>query len=741
MKRWVKIIYVLVFAVMQMQVLIAQNALKVVDSKTQQPVYLVNAKFTKINQPNQGEVRWATSNHQGNINIPVNDSAKVELTCIGYAPKHLYISSKKNITIAIDENLLELNEQVITANFVPIEKTESTYNIKTINEETILEKGATNLREVLNTELGFKTNNGHTNETSINLNGLSGNHVKFMIDGVPVEGRLEGNIDLSQINTNDVEKIEIIDGPASVAYGTNAIGGTINIITKKKQTQKISGSFKSYYETIGQYNFTGSLGVRVKENTFKISGGRNFFNGYASPDTSRFKTWKPREQYFASLLYNRRIKALSLSYISEGFAETMTSRGLPLAPYFISAFDTYYFTNRFNNKLLLSGRVKGNHFLDFTLAQSHYNRIRTIYFKDLTTLEKFLTTSSDQDTVQFNNYIFRGVYSRYNDTAVFNYSIGAEFKQDYITAQRILNRKQNINDYALFTSIDFKPIKDLTIKPAARYAYNTKYKAPLIPSVNLLYKINNALSLRASVAKGFRAPDLKELYLEFHYSSSINLWGNTQLKAENSTNYNVSLDIAKTINQHQIVITPKAYYSKISNLIGLVQFSPVDWQYTNINYFSTKGGALTMSYVYNRIALTSGINSYGQYNSAFDRVGFKNKFFYTNDANASVSYKLDSIGLSFNFLYKYNGLIRNYYLTKLNEIKESYIGNYNTMDVSITKHFIKQRINVTTGVKNILNTKSVVMAGDVFGVSNQSNATTLSVLWGRTYFISLSINL
>ena len=177
-----------------------------------------------------------------------------------------------------------------------------------------------------------------------------------------------------------------------------------------------------------------------------------------------------------------------------------------------------------------------------------------------------------------------------------NYSIGAELKHDKIMASPVTNQQQSIGDYALFASLSYQPIKAITIKPAMRYAYNSVYKAPVVPSLSFLVEINKNTQLRAAVAKGFRAPDLKELYLEFHYNSSINLWGNTNLKAENSDHINVSLDWNKKVNQHRFQLSPKMYYSNINNLISLVRISEVDWEYQNINFLTTKGVALNAVY-------------------------------------------------------------------------------------------------------------------------------------------------
>jgi outer membrane receptor for ferrienterochelin and colicins len=484
-----------------------------------------------------------------------------------------------------------------------------------------------------------------------------------------------------------------------------------------------------------------SIGFKVKRSLFKFSGGRNFFEGFANQDTSRYKDWKPREQYFGSFLFSRRIHHLKLSYIFNGFTETMTSRGAPRAPYFTSAFDTHYKTQRFSNKILLKGRITNHSFIDLTLSQSYYQRSRNIYFKDLTNLNEIITSSdNDQDTTIFNNYLFRGVYTTKNDSSKLNFMFGIETKQDFIEARRITNSSQEIGDYALFGHLKYNPIKNITIQPAIRYAYNTKYNAPIVPSINFLFNANKNTDIRASYAKGFRAPSLKELYLEFHFNSTINLFGNENLSSENSDHFNLSVDYHKEFKKHKIRITPKIYYSKINNLIDLAQTSPVNWTYTNVDFLTTQGGLISFGYQYQNFGLKTSYSYYGNYNSQFDDTNINNDFFYSSDVNTTIGYLFDSLDLKININYKYTGTIKSYYLDDNYNVNESLIGDYHTFDLTATKRLLDKKMTLTAGVKNIFNVKEVQMIGEVFGVSNSNDATALNVLWGRSYFIALNFN-
>lgn len=166
---------------------------------------------------------------------------------------------------------IQVPEVVVTGQFTPDDPKRSVYSVKVIDIKTIERRGATNLKELLGQELNMRITQDNVLGSGLSLQGLSGEQVKYMVDGVPILGRLNGDIDISQINLNDVARIEVIEGPVSVQYGTNALGGVINIITKTEQADKISASLNSYYESRGTYNFDVLAGFRVKKHFFGVS--------------------------------------------------------------------------------------------------------------------------------------------------------------------------------------------------------------------------------------------------------------------------------------------------------------------------------------------------------------------------------------------------------------------------------------------------------------------------------------
>lgn len=718
--------------------LFAQSSVTIVDAISGNPIH-AKVEFICLSGIYKGEKKQVNTTFSGVANNPFfSDTTEVIISSTFYLLQTIALQPNESRMVWLEPEVFHLDEIVITLQPIPKHKDEIVYEVQTISNHSLTAKGATNLKEAFATELNFRTNNGHVNETALMLNGLSGNHIKVMIDGVPVIGRLNGNVDLSQINLNDVSKVEIIEGPVSVAYGSNALGGVVNIITNKTQENKLSSTVNTYYETIGQYNVSVATGIKKGENLYKLSVGRNFFQGFTNLETLREVVWKPREQYMGTFSLNRKIKKGDLSYAFEGFSELMTSRGEPSAPYYITAFDSYFKTNRISNRVLLNKRLGENKQVNIICSHAYYKRKRNIYYVDLTTVEKTPTADSDQDTTMFNTLMFRGVYSQKKDK--WEYGLGSDFNQDFISANRISSGSQQIGDYAFFSTVTYKPVKSLLIQPGVRYAYNTKYLAPIVPSINMLYKKKH-VDVRASYARGFRAPSLKELYLEFHLNSSINLWGNEDLKAESSEHYNISVAVHDTIQKHYIEFSPSFFRTKINNLIGLVQISDIDWKYENFNNYTTQGVTLKSEYHYNNICVKAGYTYFGYINSMFNTEGFRNKYNYSDNVNGTFNYRLDSLGLSINLMYKYTGAINSFYLNDEGEVTKSFIDAFNTFDVSVSKKVLKKKGGVTLGVKNIFDVNSVAMNGDVYGVSNSSDAKSLSVLWGRTYFVSFKLSL
>ncbi|MBJ7429166.1 MAG: TonB-dependent receptor plug domain-containing protein, partial [Bacteroidia bacterium] len=194
-----------------------------------------------------------------------------------------------------------LGEIIITGQIGECTQGNSILKVKVIDIKRINLQGAFNLPMLLANELNVRINYDPMLGNSISLQGISGQNIKVLIDGVPVIGREGGNIDLTQINLSSVERIEMVEGPMGVNYGSDAMGGVINIITKKTVKNRTRLSAGSYAESIGQYNFDLQASTGINKLGIQTNFQRNFFEGFNNENSLRFKTWKPRTQYLADV--------------------------------------------------------------------------------------------------------------------------------------------------------------------------------------------------------------------------------------------------------------------------------------------------------------------------------------------------------------------------------------------------------------------------------------------------------
>jgi outer membrane receptor for ferrienterochelin and colicins len=181
----------------------------------------------------------------------------------------------------------------------------------------------------------------------------------------------------------------------------------------------------------------------------------------------------------------------------------------------------------------------------------------------------------------------------------------------------------------------------------------------------------------------------------------------------------------------------KLYYSTIKNRIGLQQISAIDWKYFNSDEFTVFGVNTNFNYQYEFFKINLGYNCNATYNAYFDKLIASNKVFYNHTLVLSTTVKYPKWNIALDVDYKYNGKIQSYYLTDNQDIINSNIGDYHVVDLSMNKYFLKEKLQCIVGVKNLTNTRQVSFVGDIYGVSNQSDATTLNVQWGRSFFTAL----
>jgi outer membrane receptor for ferrienterochelin and colicins len=718
--------------------LTGQTTIRLVDSQSNEPVPFAHVCFESLDK---SVLQNKIADEKGVIIFDNDLPFQLAATSVGYATLIDTLKAGGTHTLYMVTSFTQMDEVVVTAQYSPRRVDQSIYNVGVIDNRKIREKGATNLSEALNNELGIRISNDAALGSSMSIQGLSGEHVKILIDGVPVIGRMNGNIDLSQINMYNVDHIEMVEGPMSVVYGSNALAGAVNIITKENTRGKFSSWINSYIESVGVYNFDVGAGGNFGKHAGSFSASRNFFSGFSEIDTTRSKQWKPRLQYNLDGYYKYQADRLGIKVDLRYFHETIENKGPLLPPYMEKAFDTYYYTRRWSDRIQADYRFSEGRGIDAVFAYSTYSRIKHTYFKDLTTLKEImLSDESSNDTTTFTSYLLRGTFTDESLFEKLSYQVGTDINIEDGQGKRIQDGHQSIGDYAAFLSLQYEPSEKFSFQPGLRAGYNTNYKSPLVPSLNLRLdpRANGRHVFRASYARGFRAPSLKELYLYF-VDINHNLRGNPDLKAEYSHNFNLTWDLSMARNANRFGIQAGLFYNSIHNRITLALDSATVYSYINVDQFRTAGGKINFKYsLHPRFTFELGIFQVARQSMIREGEGFTTPFRHSTDVSSNASYNWMSKKLRFLITYKYTGRQPQFYSDAGGDIREGFIEGYHMLDASANKSFWNERILLGIGAKNLFDYTNIESSGITTG-SHSSGSGNYPVAWGRTFFVSLRL--
>ena len=670
----------------------------------------------------------------GKANVVISGQVVIHISSIGYADFDDTLDISTSHTVFLIPKAEEIDGVTITAQHNPEKIDKSIYQVKLIGRDIIERRAASNLGDLLKNEAGIRINNDVQLGSSLSLQGISGENVKILVDGVAVEGRMNGSIDLSQLNLNNCSQVEIVEGPMSVIYGSNALAGVVNIITKKNNLP-LYLRINAMHESIGIWNADGVISIKKKNHHIALEGGRNFFGGFSDPDTSRSQQWKPKRQWFASLRHSWNYsRNFSTETKIEAFNEKLLNKGALLAPYYETAFDNTFTTQRLTVRNLTSLAITTNHQFQLQSAYQHYQRDKITRFKDLTTLNETITTNpSDHDTSIFNNLSIRGTLFM-NTTEKPNQikiQTGFDLNKEWGEGKRMKDNNQDIADYALFATAKIPLFNQIEVQPGLRWAYNSRYNAPLVWSLNTRLNILKRYTLRVSYATGFRAPSLKELYLYF-VDINHNIQGNENLKAEKSKNLNLSIQTDQMILNRPSSVALTGFYNDMRQVITLAELEPVTYTYINLDKFITAGGSLSWSYQpvnWMRSDIRWALTGKGGYN------GLPLK--WTNDLSLNLNFIDQKRDIDLSLYYKFNGSMAKYLITSDGSITTGTTEGWHTLDLTISKWLLNHQLMVQIGGKNLFNVTNVSSSG-ANDAAHSASTTSLPVGWGTSWFIRLT---
>ncbi len=647
-----------------------------------------------------------------------------------------------------------LEEVIITGQYKPQSIKNSVYQVKVINNENIRLRGANNIQQVLSNEVGFRFSNDNILGTAdVQLMGMSGRNVKILLDGVPMLDRGDIRESLNQIDINSIDRIEIVNGPMSVSYGSDALACVINIITKKAGKENWSVNAKIQEETAGAeyypFHYKGlhqqSVNIGWQRNRWNIQTGISHidFDGFGGDPYGRAKNWRPKEQWLGNINLGYKTDHFKIYYRLDGLDENITNKGA-INLNTLKTRDQKYITNRYMHQLQSEWQVNNKLQLNSLLSYTNYRRYTKTTEHNFENGQNTLTTGpGEQDTAAFKAATFRTTlqYKMSNNVSL---QPGIDINYETASGQRIIG-KPAITDYAFFISSEIKPNEKINIRPGLRFIKNSIYEAPpVIPAINTKFMLHKNIDLRLAYAYGFRAPALRELYFYF-VDANHNIIGNPTLKAECSNSFTGSVHYTNTFNKITFTSTLGSFYNEFNNLINYASNlnNPSQFTLVNIDKFKTTGITLENTIQWKNLQASIGIAHIGRYNSfANDKQYEKDNlpdFVWSPEISSGISYRCNKIGTSFNLFYKYTGKTPGYQLNNINNeqvLQLTKVADYHWADFTINKSIFKY-CTITGGVKNIFDVKNINnSASNSTGIHSQSG--NIPVSYGRSFFMGIA---
>jgi len=488
---------------------------------------------------------------------------KIRISLLGYETVQNTVLIQKgnnNADFFLGETNINLNEVVVTG--TRSEKTLKNVPVITqvISGQQMVNLGITTVAGALQTMVPGIDMSQFGTRASITMQGMDAKYVLFLVDGERIAGEVNGDIDYSMLNMENIERIEIIKGASSSLYGSNAIGGVINIITKR-----ISESFDGkFYSRYSEYNelFSGG-GISFKKG---ILGSRTSINysrtdGYDNTPESQYE-WT--QNPYSSYSLNQKF-------------EVTPSSNLVLVPYF-----GYYQFERGNvsarpahelyqdiNAGLKGQYYLGAHSVNFSYYRDQYN-----------TYNVFELLNDQREKVSYDIIQSLRVQDNFQISDKNSLIAGLEYNYESLYSVRNEGGLKGEGEAVLYLQEDLRLGEKWNIVGGIRASHHSSYGFNAAPKISVMLK-EGVFNFRTSAGTGFRSPSLKELYMNFDHFGEWYIIGNTALKPESSRYISGSVEYSKPWNNTSVTL----YRNSLTDMITdrwLPDSAQMTRQYQNI---------------------------------------------------------------------------------------------------------------------------------------------------------------
>ena len=496
--------------------------------------------------------------------------------------------NKSQINFNLKEDANNLEEVVVSGTMKAVSRMETPVPVEVYTPAFLKKNPTSNIFEALQNVNGVRPqlNCSICNTGDIHINGLDGPYTMVTIDGMPIVSSLSTVYGLSGIPNSLIERVEVVKGPASSLYGSEAVGGLINIITKKPLNAPLFSAdifSTSWLETNVDLGFKSAIG---KKATTLV--GINYYNFNEKIDNNN--------DNFTDVTLQERISLFNKWSFDRKDNKEFTLAG------------RFFYEDRWGGEMQWNKSYRGG---SEVYGESIYTRRFELLGKyQLPTLEdmflSFSVTDHDQNSVYGNTLYLaqqKIAYAQYTwDKQIENHNLllGSAFRHQYYddnTTATIDAEKTNI--YSLFLQDEIKMSEKHTILLGARYDYNNNHGSIFTPRIAYKWKISDHDVFRINAGTGFR---IVNLFTEEHaaLTGARDVIITEDLKPEKS--YNINLNYLKKIKFEDgsfLGLEASTWYTYFTNqILPDYDTNPNQIIYSNLNgYAETIGLSGNIDYI------------------------------------------------------------------------------------------------------------------------------------------------
>ncbi len=486
-----------------------------------------------------------------------------------------------------------LEEVLLTATKFPVKTSTTGKVVNVITQAELQKAGGRDITQLITEKTGVYINGFNSNigkDKNVYVRGASPAFTLITIDGIPVydASGIGGNFDLRNMAIDNVERIEILKGSQSTLYGSDAIAGVINIITKKGGNKPIGVNGLASY---GSNNtFRGNMGVNGTKD--KIDYSVNYSNTTTKGINETISVNGDRDGYTQnSLQANIGFKTSDKVYIQPFFRYTQTNGDIDQGA-FTDELDYTY-----KQKSTQAG-LKST--IDFKKTKLNviysYNTINRVFIDDSTKSRNGFDTYSKGDYK--GNEHFIETYAGIDINKAVKLTLGADFRASnsdqlyssigffgpFKTALGKDSLKQN--QLGIYAAATIATQKGFNIELGNRLNIHSEYGSNYVFNINPSYLINNKVKLFANLSSGYRVPSLYQLYSEY---------GNRKLKPEASLNTELGVQYFSKNNSFN---ARAVYFNRTIKDVIFFYFNSTTFQSQYINQDKQKDNGLELEAAY-----------------------------------------------------------------------------------------------------------------------------------------------